>query len=93
MPYNILPLDAAGASQPIMQFEEVLHVRNNLPLADSLAQNATLGSLYPSAIFMMASLFLSNKQVYCYFMILALTDQSSCVCSEEYKRFELAYFI
>lgn len=23
-PYNILPLDAAGASQPIMQLEEVL---------------------------------------------------------------------
>lgn len=26
MPYNILPLDSAGASQPIMQFEEVLLV-------------------------------------------------------------------
>jgi len=23
-PYNILPLDAAGASVPVMQFEEVL---------------------------------------------------------------------
>lgn len=27
-PFNILPLDSAGASQSIMQLEEVIHLRH-----------------------------------------------------------------